>query len=711
MELNELFNETQRCHFMDTSVNILLAPLCVCALVGIVTFLAYQFFKKRLTIQNVVRVNTTTVIKTHTSFLSREKESCETKLAALIEKSEIDTGLKLEDAVMDIKTNQQDCANEILAQSASLNRIIGHLIAEKTAPGQEEYVTKRQELIERTKKLYRDTLNQLTISPLNDYKHEQLTDVYMPLRIVRMVEDKGVYKKTDTQVTQYKDMFLTDNTVNPRIFLQGEAGSGKTTFLSKLALDWCGEVHVSSSFDDSSPLFSDVDVIQGFVFVFHIKLRNSVKQFDVYTMITEQIMDSIYSHEDREKAYRLLNEIMKCEQCLVLLDGLDEWAGPGDHHNLPTLVVDHGKCVMLFSTRPWKLAVVKITHSDRYTSLQLEGIDEPLELSRIILSRLMNKEYCELDFSAFEHYIAKQELEHLLSSPIMLSVIVCSYAEGTELKGSKCIINTLLLESLFKKANSEMCTFEQPAFLCFTGTQYIKPNMEPLNRLAELAFHLLFVNVKENSLVFSDTELRKFKLDERKQKEFALKSGILSSVRNASTLRSASSFSFIHLSMQEFLAAYHIARNTHLIDDVISVYLDHHKDAYRDISQVFIFLCGLDKSSAETLSSMMDQYHAMINSRFDDWLQTTNLAGHREAVANGQNEICLRLSHFDFDKHNIIDLHRIWTNNAANALSLIVSIGKVPFENRQMPTELDLSLCRKLKKLELLGDGILLEET
>ncbi|KAH3774670.1 hypothetical protein DPMN_176056 [Dreissena polymorpha] len=30
----------------------------------------------------------------------------------------------------------------------------------------------------------------------------------------------------------------------------------------------------------------------------------------------------MYSQADREKAYRLLNDIMKHEQCLVLLDGL-----------------------------------------------------------------------------------------------------------------------------------------------------------------------------------------------------------------------------------------------------------------------------------------------------------------------------------------------------------------------------------------------------
>ncbi|XP_052240952.1 uncharacterized protein LOC127851293 isoform X2 [Dreissena polymorpha] len=610
----------------------------------------------------------------------------------------------------DLNAHTDKCKLELDEHTAQCTHAIDEHVS-KTV--ESTYGQSCKELIERTKKLYSDTLSRVTISPLNDYIQEKVGDVYLSPKIVQMSQDRGTFKKTDSQVTQYKDVLFTDDTVNPRIFLQGEAGSGKTTFLAKMALDWCGEPHVCSASDNRSIFFSDVDVLQGFVFVFHITLRNSVKQFDVYTLIKEQIIDSIYSYEDRAKAYILLNEIMKREQCLVLLDGLDEWTGPGDHHNIPTLVVDHSKCVMLFSTRPWKLAVSKIMLSDMYTSVQLEGINKPFELSRILLSRLVDKDDLKIKYSAFKNYIAKQKLYNLLLSPMMLSAIVCSYAEGTELKGSKCEIYILLLESLFKKPNSEMCTFEQPPFRCFTGTQYIQPNMESLNRLAELAFHLLFVNARENSLVFTDTELRKFKLNEREQKEFALKSGILSSARNTSSLRSASSFSFIHLSMQEFLAAYHIARNTHLVDGVISVYLKRHNDAYREISQVFIFLCGLDVSSVDSLSSMMEQHHVMPNSNYDVWLrnyrfQDTILTGLREAVANGHNDIRLRLSRFSFDNDNIIDLHRIWTNNASNVLSL--EVDKYQNDESASHITLDISLCRKLQKLHLQGGGILLKD-
>ncbi|KAH3798726.1 hypothetical protein DPMN_152329 [Dreissena polymorpha] len=533
-----------------------------------------------------------------------------------------------------------------------------------------------------------------------------------------MCKDKGAFKKTDAPVRQYKDVCFTDTKVNQRIFLQGEAGSGKTTFLAKMAMDWCGGSHVSSASGNSSLFFRDVDFLQGYTFVFHITLRHSVQLVDVYTMIKEQIIDSIYSlGEDREKAYRLVNEIMKREICLILLDGLDEWTGQGDHHNLPTLVVDHSKCVMLFSTRPWKLAVVNIKNSEIYSSVQLEGINEPFELCRIILSRLVDENDLEIKYTAFKNYIEKQKLTHLLSSPMMLSAIVCSFSEEMELKGSKCEIYILLLESLCKKANREMREFEQPPFQCLKCTQFIKPNMEDLNRLAELAFNSLFVNTKENSIVFGITQLNTLKMDGRELMDFALKSGILTAKRNASVKRSTSSFMFIHLSMQEFLAAYHIARNTHLVDSVILEYLNRHTNSYLDISQVFIFLCGLDVSSAETLSSMMEQHHAMKHSGVNA-LQDTILAGLREAVANGHNEIRLRLSHFHFNEHTIIDLHRIWAKNAANVLSLDVRISKETFGNRRMSTandesashiKLDLSMCRKLKKLFLDGKGILLK--
>ncbi|XP_052226171.1 uncharacterized protein LOC127841392 isoform X3 [Dreissena polymorpha] len=541
--------------------------------------------------------------------------------------------------------------------------------------------------------------------PLDDYVQEKLRDIYMPPNIQLMDKERGFFKKTGRQISTYQHILLSDTKPNQQIFIQGEAGSGKSTFLAKLVMDWCkitseqssvtmlpidgktSSVNSNTQMRDSN-VFDDLTCLNGFKFVFHIQLRESVDQFDIAKIIKKQIVDSIYSsEEDRGKAYILLNEIMKRERCLVLLDGLDEWIGtgkPGEigtRHNLPKLADVHSHyCVLLITTRPWKMIGAKIRDSQIDKLMQLDGVDDVFELSRKILGcRKDCKQRQDLDTkqSKFELYVQKYDLLEHLYSPMMLCLIVQLWAEGTELKGSKCEMYSFFLDSLFKKATSERGEFQEPTCRCFTGTQYMQPNIEHLNRLAEAAFDLLF----SGTLIFTTKELKKYNLGKLDQNNVALKSGILSAKRRAPTLGALESFSFIHESIQEFLAAYHIFRITHLnlIVDVISRYLDRHEDAYLAVSQVFIFLCGLDIMSANKLSGMMDERNnARVKSYFDRRgtrkLCDIILQGYREAVANEQTNIALTISHLELELDSSIndvrDLHSVWKNNTRNLLSL-----------------------------------------
>ena len=105
--------------------------------------------------------------------------------------------------------------------------------------------------------------------------------------------------------------------------------------------------------------------------------------------------------------------------------------------------------------------------------------------------------------------------------------------------------------------------------------------------------------------------MNKYNISQQNTKNFASESGILTATRNASDVRSSSLFSFIHKSIQEFLAADHIARNTNMNDDVIFRYMNCHEYSYIDISQVFIFLCGMNMTAANKLSGMMDEHDAV----------------------------------------------------------------------------------------------------
>ncbi|KAH3783203.1 hypothetical protein DPMN_161134 [Dreissena polymorpha] len=609
--------------------------------------------------------------------------------------------------------------------------------------------------------------------PLDDYVQEKLRDIYMPPNIQLMDKERGFFKKTGRQISTYQHILLSDTKPNQQIFIQGEAGSGKSTFLAKLVMDWCkitseqssvtmlpidgktSSVNSNTQMRDSN-VFDDLTCLNGFKFVFHIQLRESVDQFDIAKIIKKQIVDSIYSsEEDRGKAYILLNEIMKRERCLVLLDGLDEWIGTGKpreigtRHNLPKLADVHSHCVLLITTRPWKMTGAKILDSQIDKLLQLDGVKNVFEASRKILGcRKDCKKRQDLDKkqSEFELYVQKYGLlEPLhfpmmlygllepLHFPMMLCLIVQLWAEGTELKGSKCEMYSFLLDSLFKKATSEPREFQEPTYRCFTETQYIQPNIEHLNRLAEAAFDLLFSDTQNKALVFTTKELKKYNLGELDQNNVALKSGILSAKRQEPTLRALPTFSFIHKSIQEFLAAYHIARITHLnlIDDVISGYLDRHENAYLDVSQVFIFLCGLDIMSANKLSGMMDERNkARVKPYFpyfEDTLCDIILQGYREAIANEQTNIALTLSRLKGLKNDVRDLHSVWKNNTRNLLSLDISIesddditsdsdddiavrgGSPATAEPTSHIEFDMSSCHRLEYLDLRGNDIWLK--
>ncbi|XP_052245612.1 uncharacterized protein LOC127854590 [Dreissena polymorpha] len=595
-----------------------------------------------------------------------------------------------------------------------INELLGNTIFTETS-----YKQSCEELLRAMMKHYAKTLSHVTTSPLNDWVQARLDDIYMPPDLQLMKKVKGSFIKTGTQITEYMNVFLTDGEQSRHTFIQGEAGSGKSTFLAKLIMDWCSastrksveafSTAETNSGDHDSRLkcdhfFKDLKILTSYKFIFHVTLRDSLHEFDILEMIKQQIIDSIYSKEDRDTAYTLLNEIMKRERCLVLLDGLDEWTGTVGH-NLPTLAVSLSQCDMLITTRPWKMTQSKIPDSKIDTLLQLEGVNKPFDISKRLLA--CRGDYNEIKDLDFESYVFKNDLYKLLFSPMMLSLIVHSWAEGTELKGSRCEIYSLLLESLIKKVNSETSEFQQPPYRCFTATQYIQPNIENLNNIAEAAFYLLFSDTREKALVFTITELNKFNLGQIDQENFALKSGILSATRKASSLRSYSSFSFIHKSIQEFLAAYHIARNTNLIDDVISGYLNSHEDAYLDISQVFIFLCGLNMSAANTLSGTMDEHDVV---KFDRRFQDIILTGHREAVANQQTDILLKLSRYtDVYDENIRDLHSIWTQNKSNVLKMRIHV--LDRKNYASHIEFKLSSCINLKSLELDGNGILLSDS
>ncbi|KAH3710779.1 hypothetical protein DPMN_070274 [Dreissena polymorpha] len=548
------------------------------------------------------------------------------------------------------------------------------------------------------------------------------------------IASDGKRVKKDIVLT-YKELFYTDDTKsNRRVYVQGEPGSGKSTFAAKLVHDWCNENRPSTAAPNKNASFDDVLIIQNFQFIFFLSLGESRGQTEVTHMIKQQIIDTMYSDEKRDVMYTLLLRIIETEICLVIRDGLDEWVAP-DGSNLaePSMAgFPKDKCAVLTTSRPWKLADERIKNSRIDILVEIEGISDSYTFCTRVLRCILDKSKIIPMFTAMaiRSFIEKRRLTWLSNSPMLYTLVICTWVDTMEeeehLNGSSlCALYTTFLESLCKKANDTtgfFNDFNPPRVMCFSRTSYLRPVIQNVDVISKAAFHLLFSPEKEKSIVFNDQELSNHLTPS--EQEFALKAGLISKRKTKRAFNS--SISFIHKSMQEFLAAYHIAHNAHLIDDVIIGYLGRHSDAYLDISQVFIFLCGLNISAANKLSGIMNEHdtinmiHRSIFLYKYDSFQSIIEAGYTEAVSNDQTGILLRLSHFFIVGNNLMGINNIWRENKSNALALEIHVDDEtdhPIHSSSThsePTsqvEFDLSSCLNLKDLVLSGSGIHLQDS
>ncbi|KAH3867875.1 hypothetical protein DPMN_031012 [Dreissena polymorpha] len=571
---------------------------------------------------------------------------------------------------------------------------------------------------------YNDTSSYVPLSTLDQSLDKRLIDIYAIPKIHRIEIEKDGRRVKKEQVLTYKELFFTDDNENKRIYLQGEPGTGKSTFSANLVHDWRHGNQPFSAVQRQTEAFEDLSTITQFKFLFFISLRDARGQSDVTHMIKKQLIDKIFSEDQCQDVYKLFVHIIKTEKCLFVLEGLDEWVCPdGSYLAVPSMAgFPMENCTVLITSRPWKLADERIRNSHIDILLEIEGVSNWYKFSERVL-RCIIDETNDLanTMEEFQTFIRKRGLRALSSSPILYTLVMCTWIdtmrkEEDMKEASNCALYTALLESLCKKANSTSGDFiySNPSPVrCFCETSNMQPNIAHLEKLAEAACKLLFSAERESSIVFNNITLSHYFSweDFTDHKMFALKAGILTNRKDTSW--TGSSYSFIDKTMQEFLAAYHIACNLHVIDDIIYYYLKRNKSSYLDISQVFIFLCGMNIFAANKLSGLMnecDVAYSKCSSEDSHEFQSIIESGIKEAAANRQDGSGLKLSHFNITAENMRELHRLWSTNTSNVLTLHLrtDVSSPEPGKPESRYEFNLSSCHKLKSLELLGNGICL---
>ncbi|KAH3783537.1 hypothetical protein DPMN_161476 [Dreissena polymorpha] len=403
--------------------------------------------------------------------------------------------------------------------------------------------------------------------------------------------EKDGSKKKSTKVINQNNYIFYCNTKLKRVFVQGDPEVGKSTFLAKLVIDWCNAVSLHTN--DNNTTFSDADRLKEFQFRFHISLRDVIGKRDVIEMIKAQIIDNMYMGAKQTKQFELLQQILERDTCLVTMDGLNAWTDHLNQHVVPRIPSSHTNCVSIITTRPWKMAEERIKFSVIDRLLEIEGITDSEQLTKNIILSLQTGD--KRTHTEFMTYVYERHFMHFLTSPLLQSLIVNVWMSETDVNGSLCEINCILLDLLLKKANAIEGSYKNGCSIeCLSRTRYLMKQMKIVDALANSAFQFTFSSQK--SLAFSEQELRKYL--SKKHLQFCLQAGVLTARFKSVNVAQGPQFSFTHETVQEFLAALHIANSKQVL---IEYFKPEHKCNVLEISQTVIYLYGLHCETANTL--------------------------------------------------------------------------------------------------------------
>ncbi|XP_060606300.1 uncharacterized protein LOC132758625 isoform X1 [Ruditapes philippinarum] len=411
-------------------------------------------------------------------------------------------------------------------------------------------------------KHYRSDVLKVSAIPLQpDEENYNFSDVYIrPTIKIKIEKNRGESEEKD--IESMSEIFTKNGEPQKFIYVVGDAGSGKSSFCKYLINCWC-MAHSDGHNEDNE--FEGVKEMKKFDFMFYISLRHNIKIRSIQEML-EMRYDKI------KKLSKLLEN--DSEKIIILLDGLDEWSFDSETRNefqagLPERDFTK-KYTIVTTSRPWKIHSLRVSNREIHQLLKLKGFDETHEKEMIRKTITALNE--SLDPNLCEQELRIPSVVGLKQVPIMLQQLICLWCDGKLDKTSRCAIYTGMLELYFTwninktlGNNTEYMesseNVELPQYL--TDVEICRLSSLLIYGVSHLAYETLFNYPKDKSLTFDKSVFDDLKISQKVQ-ETCLKLGILTEDKCPSLSVSkpkSSLFSFIHKTMQEFLAAVYIGIN------------------------------------------------------------------------------------------------------------------------------------------------------
>ncbi|XP_027039659.1 NLR family CARD domain-containing protein 4-like, partial [Pocillopora damicornis] len=367
-------------------------------------------------------------------------------------------------------------------------------------------------------KCYYDTFSKVKIVPWDESCSIEINEIYTSLSWVR--DHRRPSGVTQEELEDYTDMFMGKQT---RILVYGRPGIGKSTFCKKAAYDWSKALK---------------EILMNFTILLLIKLRDVCGLEDIRDVLRASKLlasdgpisvDSLYD-------YIINNQ----DKVLLILDGYDEYRFAKKHS--PILAIWKGEqlrdCHVIVTTRQLECDELR---GPSHVQLEIQGF-KSWERKESFAKKILADEE---DLDEFMSYLEMKDLEDVAEIPLLL-LMLCTLWKVKDHEGlpkSRADIFIQFIQTMLHHKGEIQLPMP---FQEMTSTEA----REDLSNLGKVAFKALL----QDRLYVRCSELpgnisRSFE----KLREVGL-----FQIVNLPSLNPEKGAYFIHKSVQEFLAAWHI---------------------------------------------------------------------------------------------------------------------------------------------------------
>ena len=382
-----------------------------------------------------------------------------------------------------------------------------------------------------------------------------------------MKEEQTPAGTTQTELKHYCDLFKAkkNGVIPKRILVQGQTGIGKSTFVKKLLVDW---VDVNNETGDEQAA-----ILKNFELVVAINLKEVSKCQSLEDVIR---LSKVFAKEDKYMTEGLADYITNNqEKVLLIFDGYDEYRSGRDSEIYEIFSGNSLRsCCVLITTR--------ISKAD-----ELQG-GEDLQAEITGFSEVDRKDFMHRflsidEASDLEMFLFNRNLEELAKVPLLL-LFFCILWRRRKLKLFPETKTSLYKEIVQFILNHSYSKQTPPLYVQLTSLEKI------LSEIGKVALQAL---LKDDHLFEYSQLSDSVRCDE------SVLIGLLQITEYSETLQPIGMVSFIHKSIQEFLAAWYITYRC-IPEGGNLGEIGGKLEECLALENVFQFVCGLSEDGAST---------------------------------------------------------------------------------------------------------------